>query len=332
MLDQQNYKRFIYTFSLLMLVGFVALWGWAITGRMWYMDSEYPLWLYKKNQLTGACFENKIVILGDSRPMADLIPEEIGENVINLAIGGVTPIELYYTALMMRHCTKPPKAVVISMAPFHYMVMESYWGRTLPLQFLTFTQALEVQAIAQSDLNQKIYATSITGRIHDFVMNAVISYSFPTFYYTKLIDGLFHPNLRMNRISMKDLEDHRGHVAMHKEVRVTQPSAEVSMGKFHPLKLLDIYMRMALDEFHNMGAAIYYLDMPITPLTNDGLPENYRQDYDAYLTDILKPYDKAYRIGSLLPVHDLQDFSDPFHLNYNGAVPFSRSVRGEFPE
>jgi hypothetical protein len=328
---QQSYRRFLWTFFGTSAIVFAALWAWAAVGRLWYMDSEYPLWLYKDRMLTESCFEGKTVILGDSRPMADLVPKELGDGVYNLAIGGLTPIELYYAVEKMKHCKTMPKAVVLSMAPFHFMAMESYWGRTLPFQFLRLGEALEVQSVARKDRRQNIYRRDIFGTIGDAFTTLLITANVPTFYFTKLIDGALRPNIEMNRWSLGDLESSRGHVAMLKEVVVTQPSAESSFGRFAAFLVADVYWRKSLQSLAATGTRVYYIDMPITPLTDASLPENYREDYGGYVKESLARHPDMHFVGDVLPTRKLSNFSDPFHLNQRGAIEYSREIRASFP-
>jgi hypothetical protein len=307
------------------------LWIWGAYGKLFYMDSEYALWLYKKEKLINECHSGRKIILGDSRPMADMVPNVLGPEYLNLAIGGETPIELYHSIKMMSYCKDKPDSIFISMAPFHFMAMESYWGRTLPFGFLSLNEALEVQRISQSDSVQNIYKKSATGRINDTFKTISILINLPTFYYTKIIDGFFKSNVELNVWSLINLSENRGHVAMTQSIKVSQPSAEASMGKFVPLEISDVYMKLALDELKKMDVHVYYLDMPITPITDENLPFNYRDDYANYLDQLFSNYPNVKRIGATLPVYSLDGFSDPFHLNFAASIDFSKQLKKHLP-
>ena len=59
---------------------------------MAYMDNEYPARKYTREVITGKT-DYETLILGDSRAMADLMPEYLGDGCVNLATGGATSVE-----------------------------------------------------------------------------------------------------------------------------------------------------------------------------------------------------------------------------------------------
>jgi hypothetical protein len=129
---------------------FAALWGWSSVGKMWFYDAENPMWVAKMQMLSG-CHGHQIPIIGDSPAMAGLIPEYIGDSVINLAIGGASPIEVYYSARRLLQCAQLPKRIIISISPFHLIKIDAYWPRSAAFHFLGFEDLWRTRSAAEDD-------------------------------------------------------------------------------------------------------------------------------------------------------------------------------------
>ena len=109
---------------ILALIPFILLVGYTWLNPMGYMDEEYPSWKYVKDVEEGRVVPvNKMdakLILGDSRAMADIVTTDMGEDYVNLDMGGATSIEMYYTLRNYIRNNGAPKQVYIMFAPFHY--------------------------------------------------------------------------------------------------------------------------------------------------------------------------------------------------------------------
>ena len=116
-----------------------------------YMDEEYPSWKYTKDIENGreklseqGTLDAITLILGDSRAMADFIPEEMDKGVYNLAVGGATGVEMYYTLKHYIENESVPENVIIMFAPFHYTYMDNFWTRTVYFHHLAPGEAIRV--------------------------------------------------------------------------------------------------------------------------------------------------------------------------------------------
>ena len=98
---------------------FGCLW-WQVSRMdpMSYLNSEYPAWAAKMTLAAGPQ-GGKVVILGDSRAMAGLIPAEIDPRVINLALSGGSAMEAYFMARRVLCQPEKPAMVLLSIGPDH---------------------------------------------------------------------------------------------------------------------------------------------------------------------------------------------------------------------
>ena len=100
---------------------------------MWFLDPEYPVWV-AKTQMIRSCAHGETTILGDSRPLSGLIPDRMGDGVMNLALGGGSPIE---TAYLVKHLLKCPRARSASHFVSSTVFMgEVDWTRSALCDFL----------------------------------------------------------------------------------------------------------------------------------------------------------------------------------------------------
>ena len=80
-----------------------------------FMDNEAPHYLWNKiktNTAGGQTYD--VLILGDSAANAAYMPEALSGTTLNLALGGTTPVENYYTLQDWLAHNPAPKACYIS--------------------------------------------------------------------------------------------------------------------------------------------------------------------------------------------------------------------------
>ena len=63
---------------------------------MAYMDVEYAMYKQQKDYISKNHDTNRVLILGDSRAKASFMPDVLGEDVYNISLGGISPVESYY--------------------------------------------------------------------------------------------------------------------------------------------------------------------------------------------------------------------------------------------
>ena len=80
-----------------------------------FTDQEVPYYLWNR-EITNTKQDKKydVLILGDSVANAAYIPEVLSDHVINLALGGTTPVENYYTMQDWLKYNPAPKVCYIS--------------------------------------------------------------------------------------------------------------------------------------------------------------------------------------------------------------------------
>ena len=86
-----------------------------------------------------------LVVLGDSRMMAEVDPlQAAGLEYRLLTIGGASSIEEYFQLRDYLDVNRPPRAIVMSFAPYHLSEAYAFWSRALRYSFLTLEDYREV--------------------------------------------------------------------------------------------------------------------------------------------------------------------------------------------
>ena len=112
-----------------MLAGFAAVWLWIVALPSAFLDREYPIW-QAKLRLLDTCDLGSILVVGDSRAAADIIPALLPGRASNLAIGGAQPVESYFAVKRALQCPNPPGRVVISHSMGHFFLPDTFWTRS----------------------------------------------------------------------------------------------------------------------------------------------------------------------------------------------------------
>jgi len=92
------YKKFIIKLFIIVISLYIGYTYIIKYQKMWYLDSEYPMWLHVKTTMNANIPLNyNTLMLGDSGAKAGFIPtQDILKKSINLSLGGSTPVEAYY--------------------------------------------------------------------------------------------------------------------------------------------------------------------------------------------------------------------------------------------
>ena len=104
-------------------------------GPMIYSTGEYPMWKAKMEYIENV-HESENLIIGDSRAVVAFVPEKMGGDFYNLAIGGGSPIEGYL--ILKRYLEKQKvKTIILSFSPFHLEFSNIFFDMTIKYGFLS---------------------------------------------------------------------------------------------------------------------------------------------------------------------------------------------------
>ena len=309
---------------ILALLPFILLVGYTAVNPMGYMDEEYPSWKYvkdvEKGRISPVDKNDATLILGDSRAMADVIVTEMGENYVNLGMGGATSIEMYYTLKEYIKNNRAPKRVFIMFAPFHYSYMDNYRTRTVYFHHLSLFDALSVYMKGRT-------GDDFYGEESVAVDEADLSYIFssylrlPNVYLPALINSHGFSRTGINRALYNEQVSQRGHALygtmdgcdyLNYEATYTQ----MERGREH--RLITRYFALLLKLCEDNDIETFVLQAPMNEASYKALDDGYVSEYTSYMEQFRNDNpEMTFEIS--IPCYDNAYFGDSSHLNEKGA-------------
>ncbi|MCR4922882.1 MAG: hypothetical protein K5931_02605 [Lachnospiraceae bacterium] len=319
-------KLFAAFLPAILLIAFTAL------CPMCYQDGEYPAWSYTRDVQRGKLDPGgdngeRIVILGDSAAMADLVPKLSGRNVVNLAVGGATPVEMYYTFKDYLEVYGSPDMVIIMFSPFHYSYMDNFWTRSIYFKHFSIAEAFKVYY-----QGKKTGSDTIDDGKHN-ITDVISCYcSLPQSYLPALLNSRFNNRYSENIGKYREISSQKGHGLFGKMDGcdyLNYESGYSSMKMDGDHKIIDLYMRKILELCRKNSVNTVLGQCPMNESSYSELNPDYISQYTEYIEDLSKIYPQGiYELE--IPKYDNMYFGDASHLNEKGAEKFSREFFAKY--
>lgn len=316
----------------ILLVLFILLCPFA------YMDEEYPSWAYSKNFAQGkeklydaedtALGEDpKIVILGDSRAMADVVPSVMCEgdediSAVNLGIGGATSIEMYYTLKDYLDTHETPEKIYIMFAPFHYSLIDNFWQRTAYFNYLSIADECELLGAARDAESETLNCDGAYSDLLSYRCRLVHK------YLPALINSRFVTRYSPNSEKYDEYVSTSGHGLFGTLDGCSDLNYEVNYDEMHKTgdaALIQIYFDRLLALCTETRAGITVLQPPMNESSYVRLKDTYVDEYKAYLGDLAEKYGNI-TIETEIPCYEDEYFGDSSHLNMKGALKYTEGL------
>lgn len=289
-----------------------------------YMDEEYPSWKYQKDMaMTGPAYDT--LILGDSTAKAGLIPNNLSSNVINLSMGGATPIEIYYTLERYLASHEAPENALIMFTPYHYSFLDNFWQRTMYFNYFDSRETLEVFRNA--------HAVSETAVLTDGYFIDLMSYRLrlPNKYLPAMYNSGLIGRRTTNEAIYNEIASNRGQYYFGTADGCSDHNYESNYTALNLSLIVDLYMRKLLDLCVENNIHVVLEQAPMNTASYSLLNENYVTEYTAYMELLQQDYPEI-MIDTIIAHYEDAYFGDASHLNEKGAVRFTEEILTEYPE
>lgn len=309
-----------------LVVSFALVWAWVAAMPLAYLDPEYPSWRAKLD-LVDRCDIGEILILGDSRAAADVLPAALPARATNLAVGGGKPIEAYSALTHALRCPVPPRRVLISLDVDHFMQLDLFWERSVRFGFLTHHEVEDVARVAGALGDWRAFAKRQTDGLPPSWRGALYAARFPPLYFSSLVRGGGFLRWWRNQHTLKAGLTARGQYFFGTAAGSNIIAVDGHLGAFRPLPVLDYYFDRLLALLADRGIRADFVSMPINQSTWREVRPALREAFAAYLADYAARYPDFHLLGPTLPHWPDRLFGDGFsHLNPEGAVLFSAGL------
>jgi hypothetical protein len=314
----KTYLKLLYK-SILIILPFLLLQLYLRSCQLAYIDGEIPYYNWVKN-LESRDFD--VVILGDSTANAAFLPNILGENVVNLALGGTTPVENYHIFERYLERNKKPCVCYIAYADMHMSKIDNFYTRVLYSHILTLPQQMEIFSQAKRFDEKDIL---VDGWMEKCL---ALNLSLPAPYQPALQKSSFADRLEHNRHLYHNAEIHLGSY-ISRENGENRDMAPYTKEEFIVSDMCAWYHERLIDFCVREGIQVRLVKLPVSPPV-DYSPE-YIREVAAFGSSLRETYPGT-TVDWFRDGFDQSDFGDWHHMNLVGAVRFSRLMREAYPE
>ncbi|MEI7983847.1 MAG: hypothetical protein WCI71_19530 [Bacteroidota bacterium] len=327
-------KIFLFKF-LSLLIGFYLLYAVLVAFFPWKIFyREYPMWVSKEEIMTDP-LEYSTFVLGDSRALSAFLPVKIADNCYNLALGGGTPIEGYYTLKRLVRSHKVKK-IIVSYAPFHLESTDTFFERTIKFKFLTLTELTEIFRYSFS-YNQKfwdeksLYYKDPEEKALALIKAFLTFGNFP-FYYKPELSNLSPVNrYKVNVTVYKEITASKGHFNFGTAEFSDGLSKEANRSDFVLNKVCVAFLEKTFQIARENNIQVLYKTAPCNATSFLHLNKTYVSEYNRFFSELKHKYPSVVFDETIYPESDSL-FGDPSHLNKRGCIYFSEKFKGVYSQ
>lgn len=284
---------------------------------MYYLDDEYAMYRQQKDYVTGQLNTGEadadVLVLGDSRTKAGFKPSLLWENTYNIALGGGTPIEGYYSLKEYLQNHETPQTVVMAYAPMHYMDVDTLWTRSV--YFHTLSEAdfrdLTERAAEFEDVQNIL--------IEDYKTEYLMyKYYMPNKYATALKKSAFV--MRHEKTSQKyDMAvEFEGYSTYGTAEQSGDINGEAKVSDFADSDIITWYLEETFALCEEYGIRVVLEQTPMNETSYRILTPEFKASYRSYMQGLSEAYPDV-EIYPDFYCYPNDCFGDADHLNAHGV-------------
>jgi hypothetical protein len=316
--------QFLLAMAGTVLGGLLLMWGIATYMRPGFLDPEYAMWTAKQ-QMVASCQVGSTIVMGDSQAAADFLPAQLN-NATDLALGGASPIEMYFMARRLMRCPTHPHLVLLSFSPSDLVWDGYYWSRTALFGFLTFADMEVVRRESLRLDDTSMYSSANVGDLNARFTNWLYAHHFPSYYVSSMFNGKIIGRLPEYRRLSQQVIAQNGQHLYGTGSGTTQPAGEADMTTFSVKPVANEYFDKLLALFQSAGTKVRFVQAPWSQVTCGGLHPAAIARYEAYLVQLTRRHPGFSVLGPPVLCYPDKLFGDPVHLNAVGAATFSSQL------
>lgn len=292
--------------------------------RFDYMDLEFPIWQQQHDYVNKKNDKTEVLVFGDSSAKSAFIPQDISLNLYNLALGGGTSIEMYYSLLNYMNNHKKPKAVFIAFSPRHYMLADSFWHRTVYFHYLSNRQFLEVLRNAHEI--DKENAILIDGYKKEYLYYRYYLHR----DYRGDVKSSIHANKNdYNRNFYNKLNKLKGNPDFVLPEYSDALNMETQFKAFKKLNITEYYYFKLIELCEKNSIPVVIEQIPMNRASYMALNPNFVSGFTSYMDFIQKKYPEII-VNKELSYYDNDKFGDDSHMNNKGLIIYSRYIKNKY--
>ena len=289
---------------------------------MHFFDGEYAMYQQQKDYIYNNNDYNRVLITGDSKAKVAFLPSLLSDETYNLSLGGITPLENYYLKEYLEN-RQVPETVFIAFNPFHYMVFDCFW-----------TRSVYFHRLSENDLND-IFETSLPYDDTDEILTdfdkKVLEYKYYSVknYGKAFVKSFFEDRYKKNSDMYNDMYETKGQVYFGTLEYCDGYSQEAKVKNFEVLDIIDCYFHKTIDMCLDYGINVIIETIPMNKATYDVCTKNYLSDYSNYMKNLQSEYPQII-VNTDLYYWDNEYFGDAAHFNSKGTEKYSKYIKEKY--
>ena len=286
---------------------------------MSYMSVEYVMWDEEFENSENPYISADTLIIGDSRAKSSVLPALFHEDTYNIAIGGATPIEMYYAVENYLEHNGAPKNAVVVFAPYHFCDIDN-WDQTLYFNFLSADEIAEAYTLG---LSYRDPVVTKKGRIPD-----MISYRLrlPSKYLAQMYESRFTGRKEVNREKFDSIREDLGYCEFGSADGDDGETYEVRHETFDYSELVVYYYEKLIAMLEDNGVNVLIAQPPINQASADALHQEFLDGFTSYMKDVASRHPGMDVIPEI-PVYPNSLFGDSIHVNRHGAEVYTEELK-----
>ncbi|HAF26709.1 MAG TPA: hypothetical protein DCG85_05275 [Lachnospiraceae bacterium] len=296
---------------------------------MYYLDPEYAMYKQQKDVITGniEAGENiKTIVIGDSRAKAAFMPEYLSDDCYNLALGGTTPIEGFYTLKEYLGQYEAPEYLILCYAPMHYEDKDTLWTRSIYFHMINDEDMMEIFDIANGcEVTDNIL-------IEDYFKEWLMYRTYmPNKYCTAIRNSVFSDRYKENKAKYEYVTAHRGQAYFGTEDENGGVNGEAKEERFIPSDVITIYLEKIFDLCRENNIKVIIEQTPMNETSLKIIDRQYRHDFKDYM-DMVEKMDENALVYDYFYEYPNSYFGDADHLNEQGVKEYCIYLNEAYPE
>jgi hypothetical protein len=308
--------------------GSVLAGAWAYTSamRMRFLETGYPIWVAKQTIL-HRCDFGSVLVLGDSRAEAAIVPTPLPLRAANITFGGTTPIETYFFAREAMKCPQPPRLVIYSHSmPAFLRPGQGLWKTAARYGYIHFADLREVAAMADAIHDESFASLNTSDGLTGVVRDITYAAGFPSIFVPSLVEARAIGRYETNRMLLERTASTRGRVIYPQPADKQLVGIDAGETEFVPSPLETAYLDKTLNLFAAAHVRVILLTVPVAQSTNRAIRPAVKAGFSRFLAG----YGKRYENVTLSP-DGLIGWPDDFyidgsHMNPRGAEAFTAKL------
>lgn len=318
---------------LLILPFFIVLPLYCRFFPFYYMDEEYAMYrqqydyVKKESRAIKSEAEPEILILGDSRAKAAFDPNYLSQDegrVYNLALGGTTAIEGYYTLKNYLNYHEKPKTVVLCYAPMHMMDVDTLWTRGI--YFHTFGKEEFEDLVCQAQNFNNTEKILIDHYRMEFLMHQLY---LPNKYVTALKKSAFVGRHSATTQKYTDMVEFSGHTFYGTAEYSDGINGEAKVSDFASSDIIAWYLQQMIELCNSRQIEVVIEQAPVNETSYGIITPEFKEHYRDFMNGLART-NVSTAIYTDFYCYPNDCFGDADHLNVRGVEVFCRQMKEKY--